>query len=51
MSEGGYNRAPKFPLPNNWQFLLRYSQLVERRCNRMYATLLTLGKNGSWGYL
>ena len=22
--EGGMNRAPKFPLPNNWQFLLRY---------------------------
>lgn len=24
-SEGGPNRAPKFPLPNNYQFLLRYS--------------------------
>jgi uncharacterized protein YyaL (SSP411 family) len=24
---GGYNRAPKFPLPNNWTFLLRYSFL------------------------
>ncbi len=24
--EGGANRAPKFPLPNNWQFLLRYSR-------------------------
>lgn len=23
--EGGYARAPKFPLPNNWLFLLRYS--------------------------
>jgi uncharacterized protein YyaL (SSP411 family) len=23
--EGGPNRAPKFPLPNNYQFLLRYS--------------------------
>jgi uncharacterized protein YyaL (SSP411 family) len=22
--EGGMDRAPKFPLPNNWQFLLRY---------------------------
>ncbi|TDG34967.1 thioredoxin domain-containing protein [Pedobacter changchengzhani] len=22
---GGYNRAPKFPLPNNWTFLLRYA--------------------------
>lgn len=26
--EGGYNRAPKFPLPNNWAFLLRYSHLM-----------------------
>ncbi|RDC55692.1 thioredoxin domain-containing protein [Pedobacter chinensis] len=24
---GGYNRAPKFPLPNNWVFLLRYGFL------------------------
>ncbi len=28
MAEGGYNRAPKFPLPNNWQFLLRYAHLA-----------------------
>jgi len=26
---GGYNRAPKFPLPNNWIFLLRYSFLKD----------------------
>jgi len=26
-TDGGYNRAPKFPLPNNWVFLLRYSIL------------------------
>ncbi|WP_079703954.1 thioredoxin domain-containing protein [Daejeonella lutea] len=26
--EGGYNRAPKFPLPNNWQFMLRYAHLM-----------------------
>lgn len=25
---GGYNRAPKFPLPNNWSFLLRYGFLA-----------------------
>jgi uncharacterized protein YyaL (SSP411 family) len=24
--EGGANRAPKFPLPNNWQVLLRYAR-------------------------
>lgn len=26
--EGGYNRIPKFPLPNNWQFMLRYAHLM-----------------------
>jgi uncharacterized protein len=26
---GGYNRAPKFPLPNNWVFLLRYGFLKD----------------------
>lgn len=25
--DGGYNRAPKFPLPNNWLFFLRYGFL------------------------
>lgn len=29
MMEGGYNRAPKFPLPNNWQFILRYAYLMK----------------------
>lgn len=28
--EGGPNRAPKFPLPNNYQFLLRYAHLHKR---------------------
>lgn len=27
--EGGYNRAPKFPMPNNWQFMLRYAHLMK----------------------
>ncbi len=27
--QGGYNRAPKFPLPNNWTFLLRYAFLKQ----------------------
>jgi uncharacterized protein len=29
MAEGGYNRAPKFPLPNNWQFMIRYAHLMK----------------------
>ena len=28
-TEGGHNRAPKFPLPNNWQFNLRYAHLMK----------------------
>ncbi len=28
--EGGPDKAPKFPLPNNYQFLLRYGQLSHR---------------------
>ncbi|SEM93382.1 hypothetical protein SAMN05216436_10996 [bacterium A37T11] len=28
LKEGGYKRAPKFPLPNNWLFLLRYGVLA-----------------------
>lgn len=32
--EGGYNRAPKFPLPNNWQFLLRYAHLMKDEAAR-----------------
>ncbi|MFD2553270.1 thioredoxin domain-containing protein [Sphingobacterium tabacisoli] len=27
--EGGYRRSPKFPLPNNWTFLLRYATLTK----------------------
>ncbi|MEJ5963706.1 thioredoxin domain-containing protein [Pedobacter immunditicola] len=43
MSQGGYNRSPKFPLPNNWQFLLRYSYLSHDNATHV-ATLLTLEK-------
>lgn len=43
MSEGGYNRAPKFPLPNNWLFLLRYSALAKDNGTHT-ATLFTLQK-------
>lgn len=29
--EGGPDRAPKFPLPNNYQFLLRYGYLTQHK--------------------
>ncbi|MGF1925700.1 MAG: thioredoxin domain-containing protein, partial [Bacteroidia bacterium] len=43
MSEGGYNRAPKFPLPNNWLFMLRYSHLMDDEAAAISA-MLTLEK-------
>ncbi|HEY0245312.1 MAG TPA: thioredoxin domain-containing protein [Mucilaginibacter sp.] len=27
--EGGMGSAPKFPMPNNWQFLIRYAHLMK----------------------
>ncbi len=39
MLEGGYNRAPKFPLPNNWQFMLRYAHLMKNDAAHVSARL------------
>ncbi len=36
--QGGYNRAPKFPLPNNWLFLLRYSFLKSDEATMLAVT-------------
>lgn len=41
--EGGPNRAPKFPLPNNYVFLLRYAHLLRQNHVLAY-THLTLKK-------
>lgn len=41
--EGGYNRAPKFPLPNNWQFMLRYAHFMKDDAAHM-AARITLQK-------
>lgn len=43
MAEGGYNRAPKFPLPNNWIFMLRYSYMMKDEATAISA-MLTLEK-------
>ncbi|WP_316810799.1 thioredoxin domain-containing protein [Pedobacter heparinus] len=48
ITEGGYNRAPKFPLPNNWQFMLRYSHLMKDDATHVSA-LLTLEKMAMGG--
>lgn len=43
LKEGGYTGAPKFPLPNNWTFMLRYSKLSGDN-DALSAALLTLDK-------
>jgi uncharacterized protein YyaL (SSP411 family) len=48
MAQGGYNRSPKFPLPNNWQFMLRYSHLMEDDATQV-AALFTLEKMAQGG--
>lgn len=39
MKEGGPNRAPKFPLPNNYEFLLHFSELREDEQSRDFVKL------------
>ena len=46
--EGGSARAPKFPLPNNYLFLLYYSQLFNHNEVRNHVKL-TLNKMGQGG--
>lgn len=48
IDKGGYNRAPKFPLPNNWSFLLKYSALTpdEASFTAVCITLEAMAKGG-----
>jgi uncharacterized protein YyaL (SSP411 family) len=48
--EGGTGNAPKFPMPNNWLFLMRYAHLMKdeepgRKCKTHPE------KNGFWWHL
>ena len=47
-SEGGSNRAPKFPLPNNYLFLLRYAinQEDEALKKQVFITLQKMAQGG-----
>lgn len=38
-SKGGHNRAPKFPMPNNWHFLLRYAHLLKDEASSVIVQL------------
>src|SRR6201999_3250383 len=45
---GGRGRAPKFPMPHNWLFLLRYHHLTGNQ-EALDLTLLTLDKMAQGG--
>lgn len=51
--EGGYNRAPKFPLPNNWVFLLRYAVLADDReiLDHVHLTLRKIAAGGIYDHV
>ena len=50
---GGYNRAPKFPLPNNWLFLLRYAVLAENQAllTHVHFTLQKMACGGIYDHI
>lgn len=47
-THGGYKRSPKFPLPNNWLFLLRYGYLEQEKqvLDHTHFTLLKMASGG-----
>lgn len=51
--EGGHNRAPKFPMPNNWQFLMRYAYLMKDEETNVIVrlTLEKLAKGGIYDHI
>ncbi|MGF7081654.1 thioredoxin domain-containing protein [Mucilaginibacter sp. UYCu711] len=52
-TEGGMGTAPKFPMPNNWQFLIRYAYLMqdEEIAGLAKLTLLKLAYGGIYDHL
>ena len=47
-SEGGHNRAPKFPMPNNWDFLMKAAVLLKDEAAHVIVRL-TLDKMAAGG--
>ena len=52
-TDGGPNKAPKFPLPNNYQFLLQYSRLFNNTEaeNHVHLTLKKMAFGGIYDQL
>ncbi|SFT10782.1 thioredoxin domain-containing protein [Sphingobacterium wenxiniae] len=51
--DGGYNRAPKFPLPNNWLFFLRYGTLANDKeaLEQVHFTLEKMANGGIYDHV
>ncbi|OKS85552.1 thioredoxin domain-containing protein [Mucilaginibacter polytrichastri] len=51
--EGGMNHAPKFPMPNNWQFLMRYAYLMQDEgiANAVKLTLKKMAYGGIYDHV
>ncbi|MDB5114902.1 MAG: hypothetical protein JWQ79_394 [Mucilaginibacter sp.] len=52
-TEGGMGTAPKFPMPNNWQFLTRYAHLMkdEELAGLIKLTLQKMAYGGIYDHL
>src|SRR5690606_16762938 len=53
LKEGGYQFAPKFPMPNNWEFLLAYSHLSNNKKieSHVHLTLYKMAQGGIFDQL
>ncbi|WP_448699006.1 thioredoxin domain-containing protein [Mucilaginibacter sp. AW1-3] len=51
--EGGMGRSPKFPMPNNWQFLMRYAHLFKDEAVQVIVglTLDKMAKGGIYDHI
>ena len=51
--DGGYRRTPKFPLPNNWLFFLRYGVLAkdEDTLQHVHFTLEKIANGGIYDHI
>jgi uncharacterized protein YyaL (SSP411 family) len=51
--EGGMGRSPKFPMPNNWQFLMRYAHLMKDEAAQVIVglTLDKMAKGGIYDHI
>ena len=53
LREGGHTGAPKFPLPNNWLFLLRYGVLMDDAgvADHVHFTLRKIASGGIYDHV